>query len=698
MPGNVLSIDEYRDKVRGCWLGKSIGGTLGAPLEGKKGLFSLEFYDPLPTAPIPNDDLDIQLVWVHALKQCGIHLTSADLAREWLEHIVYHWDEYGCHTHNLRKGLLPPVSGWYNNWHIDSEGSPIRSEIWAVIAPGCPDIAAEYARQDAMLDHAGGEGVYGEVFLSALQSAAFLESDPRKLIEIGLSMIPEECRTARAVRDVVKWYDAGIGWEECRELLLEKHGRSNPQDSPQNQGIVVLGWLYGNNDFGDSILKAVNCGEDTDCTGATLGAILGIILGGSQIPRKWLEPVSDAVVSGWGIVGLDHPRTVDELTEDCLNLAKKVLEANRVDLIADDRGSEAVSYAGRRLASTALAHASGSVGSAAEPHSEGRVTAVEYNLGPVSIHIDYLGYPTISYDSVKRIAVRVRNTCSVPLSGTISVRAPEGWSIFPEATQSLRLVGGLSCEEETVGSGQWGKASDCECACVLDLEEAASDDRCAELSYAFLVEDSDSRRVRIGVTNPLQLQVEIAGMSPVSVDFALLGERPWLIAGSGGCAQATMCSAHLSQFVPFGDSPISASVQGLVRDFGFSLYYFPEDQFDLSPCFDGRQSGGSLYMLHYVFSNHQKDIIVGLDSNHEYEAWLNGCKLAAKSGSSVFRPKRRYGTSLVAGWNALLIEITKCSDDPVLFHRSLMDTKRHGLTDVIDTYLPTSISRKSERK
>jgi ADP-ribosylation/crystallin J1 len=39
----------------------------------------------------------------------------------------------------------------------------------------------------------------------------------------------------------------------------------------------VLGLLAGEGDFGKSLCIAVNCGNDTDCTGATLGAPLGIL-------------------------------------------------------------------------------------------------------------------------------------------------------------------------------------------------------------------------------------------------------------------------------------------------------------------------------------------------------------------------------------------------------------------------------------
>ena len=57
------------DKIMGCWNGKNIGGFLGAPLEGHRGVFDLQFYlqKDMDGNPPPNDDLDLQCL--HALSQ-----------------------------------------------------------------------------------------------------------------------------------------------------------------------------------------------------------------------------------------------------------------------------------------------------------------------------------------------------------------------------------------------------------------------------------------------------------------------------------------------------------------------------------------------------------------------------------------------------------------------------------------------------
>ncbi|MBE3559088.1 MAG: ADP-ribosylglycohydrolase family protein [Ktedonobacteraceae bacterium] len=103
------------------------------------------------------------------------------MALYWLTHIGYNWDEYGLSRTNLRLGLLPPVSGAYNNWFKHCMGSPIRSEIWACVAPGVPSLAARFAYEDAICDHAGSEGVFGSLFNAAVESAAFVVEERDQL-------------------------------------------------------------------------------------------------------------------------------------------------------------------------------------------------------------------------------------------------------------------------------------------------------------------------------------------------------------------------------------------------------------------------------------------------------------------------------------------------------------------------------------
>ena len=130
-----ISPATYKDKIYGGWMGKNIGGTLGGPLEGRKELMSYDFYPRLGELPLPSDDLDLQLVWLHALETYGPRLSAVELAEQWKEHVFFPYDEYGYALTNMRRGMSPPVSGWFSNPFTDCMGSPIRSEIWAMIAP-----------------------------------------------------------------------------------------------------------------------------------------------------------------------------------------------------------------------------------------------------------------------------------------------------------------------------------------------------------------------------------------------------------------------------------------------------------------------------------------------------------------------------------------------------------------------------------
>ena len=168
---------DYRKKVLGAWLGKAVGGTLGQPWEGSTGPLNLSYYNPVPTTMMPNDDLDLQILWACKLATDWNGVICRDhFAKAWPECIDFPFDEYGVAIRNLKRGIPAPVCGSYDNWFTDGLGAAIRSEIWACLAPGNPALAAKYAYEDACVDHAG-NGIYAEQFLAALESQAFLESD-----------------------------------------------------------------------------------------------------------------------------------------------------------------------------------------------------------------------------------------------------------------------------------------------------------------------------------------------------------------------------------------------------------------------------------------------------------------------------------------------------------------------------------------
>ena len=76
---------------------------------------------------VENDDLDLQLVNLHAVEQYGGQVDAVLLGQEWLSHVHFQYDEYGHALTNLRQGLIPPLAGAYNNFFTDCMGAPIRS-------------------------------------------------------------------------------------------------------------------------------------------------------------------------------------------------------------------------------------------------------------------------------------------------------------------------------------------------------------------------------------------------------------------------------------------------------------------------------------------------------------------------------------------------------------------------------------------
>ena len=166
----TISYQAYLDKIYGCYIGKAVSGNIGAPYEGVKMPLELTFQPEMIDCSLPNDDLDLQVLWLDVLEQKGEHFSAFDLLDRFVNHCAYSPGEYAVMRKNYKRGIYPPYSGRFcNDYYREGMGCPIRSEIWGCVSVGNMDLASEFASRDGQIDHYG-ESIWAERFLAALES------------------------------------------------------------------------------------------------------------------------------------------------------------------------------------------------------------------------------------------------------------------------------------------------------------------------------------------------------------------------------------------------------------------------------------------------------------------------------------------------------------------------------------------------
>nr|WP_296437389.1 ADP-ribosylglycohydrolase family protein [uncultured Acetatifactor sp.] len=452
-----LTFKEYKDKVKACWLGKNIGGTLGAPFEGYRGVYDVTYYThDLARGVLPNDDLDLQLIWLHAAERYGKSLNAEILGEYWISYVTADWSEYGAGKNNLRYGLMPPISGWYKNHNKDSCGCFIRSELWACLAPGHPEIAVRYAYEDAICDHAD-EGMYGEIFCAALESAAFVENDRAKLVEAALSYIPGDCAIAQVVATVQECYQNGIGWKEARKVVLNRFPGSfgmafgykdqEPEadvpvgrlgyDAPSNIGIMMIGWYYGEGDFSKSICIAAGCCEDGDCTAGTLGSILGIIGGTAVIEEKWLRPIGDEIKTS----SIDMTKGCLSIPWTVTSLTKRVADLMPVFMHGYCTIGEDGAFVFDPVDSICKNTVNTGFFNTFSFSEEIAVSPVRVKKAGClfDVQVLYDGSLSIRENQPKEFQVKIKNHLHSQQWLECSLKLPEGWSAAPSSTMCINV-------------------------------------------------------------------------------------------------------------------------------------------------------------------------------------------------------------------------------------------------------------------
>jgi ADP-ribosylglycohydrolase len=353
----TINKETYLDKLEGALLGRFAGCTLGAPVEfwdiEKMKLLAKEnntnfppkdywTYVPFPyqkryqKSPIESytrnkmdgvpvdDDIVYTILGLLIIENYGLDFHTNDVGKAWLKFLPYACTAEAVALENLKNGINPLKSGEINNPYCEWIGAYIRSDPWGYIAAGWPEKAAEMAYRDAFISHRR-QGIYGEMFFSAVISSAFVVDNPIEAIKIGLSEIPKDCALTKSIKWALDVSPEIKNYEQAREKMEKKFKGMNKVHTINNACLTIWGLTIGDTDFTKVIGETVAMGMDNDCTAATAGSIIGAILGKKAIPKHWYEGFNNKVYT---YLNGKEEITITELVDRFFRQAENLYKRN----------------------------------------------------------------------------------------------------------------------------------------------------------------------------------------------------------------------------------------------------------------------------------------------------------------------------------------------------------------------------------
>ncbi len=313
---------DYDERVYAGVLGKIIGVYLGRPFEGwpnamiEERLGEVDYYvhDKVGVPLIvTDDDISGTFTFIRALEDygCDPQITPKQIGQTWLNYLIKErtvlwWGGMGNSTEHtaylrLQQGIDAPMSGSMEmNGKIVSEqiGAQIFIDGWAMVMPGDPERAADFARRAGSVSH-DGEALYGAQVLAAMEAQAFVEQDINTLLDTGVAQIPSDSVLYRMIGDIRDWHAKhGDDWRATFQEIKSNYGYDkyggNCHMVP-NHGLIVHSLLHGEGDFQKSLMIVNTSGWDTDCNSGNLGCLMGIRNGieGINEGPDWRGPIAD---------------------------------------------------------------------------------------------------------------------------------------------------------------------------------------------------------------------------------------------------------------------------------------------------------------------------------------------------------------------------------------------------------------------
>ena len=322
------------ERLEGAWTGRAAGCVLGKPVEKiprqgieeilrSTGRWPLDRYftavglpadvaarwpwnrRSAPTSLEENisgapedDDLNFPMLGLLLLERHGFGFTTDDVAQLWLDQLpagrVFTAERAAYR--NLLEAYAAPETARLRNPFREWIGALIRADVYGWTAPGQPLRAAELAWRDARLSHTR-NGLYGAMWAAALAATAVVADSVEAVLDTASAVVPPESALAEAIELGRRTGRHGGTLADGIDELHRHYGHLHWVHVLPNAATIAFALERGGGRYGDSVCAAVTAGWDTDSVGATVGGVVGALVGVQGIGEEWSGPIAGRIAT-----------------------------------------------------------------------------------------------------------------------------------------------------------------------------------------------------------------------------------------------------------------------------------------------------------------------------------------------------------------------------------------------------------------
>jgi ADP-ribosylglycohydrolase len=285
-----------QDRARASLVGHAIGDSFGDIARSPDYHLQYGMTTDFSEKPAPGtDDTEFALLTAQTLIKAKRNLTDALVLKSWQTHVLPLADlkRGGASEReaaaNIRRGILPPLSGIYNS-HYMSDGAAMRVTPIGIACAGDPERAMFLADIDARISHSR-DGLWSAQAVAAAVAVAMAGASVDEIFQTAINATPKDSwmrfTLTKAMNIIDERKTLEDAWKPLHDALWTEYKSVAPEAVASALAILKL----TNGDFKRGIIYSGNFGRDADTISAIVGAISGAMNGMSSLPPSWVDKV-----------------------------------------------------------------------------------------------------------------------------------------------------------------------------------------------------------------------------------------------------------------------------------------------------------------------------------------------------------------------------------------------------------------------